>query len=207
MDNRLLSYVETQNHLTDFQFGFRENKSTLDCKYILKSFIDYKINNKKLKCSFIDFRKAFDLVYRKGIWFELLEMGISLTCVNMIRKMYDTVKVCVKSINSMSEFFKSYVRVKQGEPLSPLLYISFINDMANDLFSDGISTFNINHFQMFMLLFADETVLFADTLEELQILMDTLQEYYCKWNISVNITKRNQCLLNMAIGVKTQSSV
>ena len=134
-------------------------------------------------------------------------MGISQTCVNMIRNMYDTVKVCVKSINSMSEFFKSYVRVKQGEPLSPLLYISFINDMANDLFSDGISTFNINHFQMFMLLFADETVLFADTLEELQILMDTLQEYYCKWNISVNITKRNQCLLNMAIGVKTQSSV
>ena len=42
---------------------------------------------------------------------------------------------------------------------------------------------------MFMLLFADDTVLFADTLEELQILMDNLHEYYCKWNISVNITK------------------
>ena len=42
---------------------------------------------------------------------------------------------------------------------------------------------------MFMLLFADDTVLFADTLEELQILMDNLHEYCCKWNISVNITK------------------
>ena len=48
-----------------------------------------------------------------------------------------------------------------------LLFIIFINDMANDLLSNGISTFNINHFQMFMLLFADDTVLFADTLEEL----------------------------------------
>ena len=190
LDNRLRSYVETQNHLTDFQFGFRVNKSTIDCINILKSIIDCKINNKKkLYCSFIDFRKAFDLVYRNGIWFKLLEMGISQKFVNMIRKMYDTVKVCVKSMNSMSEFFKSYVGVKQGEPLSPLLFIIFINDMANDLLSNGISTFNINHFQMFMLLFADDTVLFADTLEELQILMDNLHEYCCKWNISVNITK------------------
>ena len=61
--------------------------------------------------------------------------------------------------------------------------------MANNLLSNGISTFDINHFQMFMLLFADDTVLFADTLEELQILMDILHEYSCKWNISVNITK------------------
>ena len=42
---------------------------------------------------------------------------------------------------------------------------------------------------MFMLLFANDTVLFADTLEELRILMDNLHEYYCKWNICVNITK------------------
>ena len=134
LDNRLQSYVETQNHLTDFQLDFRENKSTIDCIYILKSIIDCKIKNKKkLNCSFIDFRKALDLVFRNGIWFKLLEMGISQKFVNMIRKMYDTVKVCVKSMNSMSEFFKSYVRVKQGEPLSPLLFIIFINDMANDL--------------------------------------------------------------------------
>ena len=79
--------------------------------------------------------------------------------------------------------------MKQGEPLSPLLFIIFINDMTNDLLSNGISTFNINYFQMFLLLFADDTVLFADTWEELQILMDNLHEYYCKCNISVNITK------------------
>ena len=55
--------------------------------------------------------------------------------------------------------------------------------------SEVLSTFNINHFQMFMLLFAGDTVLFAETLEELQILMNNLHEYCCKWNISVNITK------------------
>ena len=120
----------------------------------------------------------------------------------MIRKMYDTAKVCVKSMNSMSEF-KSYVGMKQGEPFSPLLFIIFINDLANDLLRNGISTFNLDRFQMFMLLFAYNTVLFVDTLEELQILLDNLHEYCCKRNISVNITKTKSMVLNLSIDVRT----
>ena len=67
----------------------------------------------------------------------------------------------LRSLYSMFEFFKGYIGVKQGEPLSPLLFINFIDDMANDLLSNCINTFNVNHFQMFMLLFADDAVLFA----------------------------------------------
>ena len=88
----------------------------------MKSIIDCKINNKNVHL--LTFAKRLTL-NRNGIWFKLLEMGISQKFVNMIRKMYDTVKVCVKSMDSMSEFFKSYAGVKQGEPFSPLLYIIF----------------------------------------------------------------------------------
>ena len=46
LDNRLQPYVETQTHLIDFQFGFRENKSTIDCIYILKVSKGAKIRNR-----------------------------------------------------------------------------------------------------------------------------------------------------------------
>ena len=47
LDNRLRKFVESQNHLSDCQFGFRENRSTTDCIFILKSIIDCFINSRK----------------------------------------------------------------------------------------------------------------------------------------------------------------
>ena len=56
---------------------------------------------------------------------------------------------------------------------------------------------------MFMLPFADDTVLFANTLEELQMLLDNLHKYYCKWNISVNITKAKSMVFKSGNRLKT----
>ena len=50
-------------------------------------------------------------------------MGISNKFINMIRKMYESVKVWVRSMHTLSDFFDSHAGVKQREPLSPLLFI------------------------------------------------------------------------------------
>ena len=86
---------------------------------------------------------------------------MSYKFVNMKRKLYESVKECIKSFNKMSDFFDCYVGLKQGEPFSPLLCIIFINDIIKDIASDNISTFTLNQIQIFTLLFADNTVLFV----------------------------------------------
>ena len=50
---------------------------------------------------------------------------------------------------------------------------------------DGI----VNYFQLFLLMYADDTVLFADTKPKLQSLL-TCYEQYCKiWKLQVNTDK------------------
>jgi hypothetical protein len=191
LDARLRKWAEQNNLLSEFQFGFRKGRSTVDCIFTLSSIIKHVITNenKKLYCAFVDFRKAFDLVYRDGIWLKLIRYGCSSKMVQLLKKIYESVKSCVRLNNEKSEFFDSFAGVKQGEPLSPFLFIFFINDMYNSLCDDRVEMFTMNEVKIFMLLFADDTVLFSYTKQGLQILLDKLHDYCNKWGISVNINK------------------
>jgi hypothetical protein len=61
--------------------------------------------NKKMYKGFVDFKKAFDVVYRNGIWFKLISYGESSKIVNMLKVMYENVKVCVKVNGCLSDYF------------------------------------------------------------------------------------------------------
>ena len=191
LDTRLRKWAESNDILNDFQFGFRNGKSAIDCIFILQSIINktIKCDKRKLYCAFIDFRKAFDLVYRNGIWVKLINCGVSSKIIKMFQRIYQTVKSCVRVNGSLSESFESYMGVKQGEPLSPLLFIFFINDMYAALYDEQLEHFTIDEIQLFLLLFADDTVLFSYTKEGLQSLLDKLSDYCKQWNIHVNINK------------------
>ena len=201
LDNRLRSWAEDNNIINDNQFGFRENKSTVDCLFILQTIVNIQLHKKrKMYCAFVDFKKAFDLVYRNGIWFKLCESDAPLAIVKAIKAIYNSVKVCVRNLGSISDCFDSLVGVKQGEPLSPLLFILFLNDLAEELNIDNNYFENndiINQFQKFILLFADDTLLLAESHAELQILLNKLYVYCKKWNLTVNTGKTKVMLFKL----------
>lgn len=179
LDNRLRLWADNNNLLSDYQYGFRSKRSTSDCIFVLWSIIKKVINNdkRKLYCAFVDFRKAFDVVYRNGIWLKLIRYGVSSRMVSMLRKIYDVVASCVRVNSEYTDFFESHMGVKQGEPLSPLLFLFFINDMQQHLDSDDVDAVTIDDIRIFMLLFADDTVLFSYSADSLQTLLNNLYNY------------------------------
>ena len=103
LDNRLRKWAESNDIIHDCQYGFRQKRSTVDLVFILSSIVNkvIKQERRKLYCSFVDFQKAFDLVYRNGIWQKLLTYGASTKIVKMLRAIYQTVESCVRSYGRM----------------------------------------------------------------------------------------------------------
>jgi hypothetical protein len=106
----------------------------------------------------VDFRKAFHKLNRRIFICKLLRNGLS-----------------VKAGGVLSDAFDNLLGVKQREPLYPLLFLLFINDIIDDISTnraDGIVT--LTDYLIYLILFAYDTVLFEKTPEILQHLLDKL---------------------------------
>jgi len=163
LTDRLLSWSEDEDKLIDNQFGFRSGKSTIDAIFTLHGIISHQLENKeKLVCAFVDFPKAFDKVDRKISMYKLMKNGISSKFVSIIKSVYASVQLRTRSGGIMSSALDNQLGVKQIEPLSPLLFLFFINDIIHDISvntNDNIVSFD--GFLIYLILLADDTVLFG----------------------------------------------
>ena len=132
--------------ISECQTGFRKGYSTLDNILSLHFLMNLVMSaKKKLFCAFIDFKQAFDTVWRNGLWYKLLNNGISGKCLTFIRNMYNGVKSMVSINGQSSDFFNCNVGVRQGENLSPLLFSLFINDLEEFLASKRVGGIRFKH--------------------------------------------------------------
>jgi len=111
--------------LTDAQFGFNSSYSTVDPVFILQSLIQRQLNRKeKLYCCYVDYRKAYDCIDRGRLWYKLMKLGVDGKILSLLRSMYSEVKLCIKHLGSISDFFASNVGLLQGEIRSPICFFS-----------------------------------------------------------------------------------
>ena len=137
INSRLSGYLEDYGLLGEEQAGFRSKYSTVDHIFTLKCLLDiYLSKKKKLYAAFIDYKKAFDNIWRIGLWKKLLQHNINGRILQVIRSLYSQVKSCLRMGNTESAFFECNMGVRQGENLSPLLFSIYLNDM-NEFISHG----------------------------------------------------------------------
>ena len=188
--NRLTSWTENYEKITNNQFGFQKRKSVQACIYILHAVISRVLNKgQKLYCIFINYENCFDKIDRSFLWQKLLTENVSCKLVRAIKSMYNTVKSCVKYKSSFSSFFESNIGLKQGDSSSPLLFMLFVNDVVENINSDLENIFSVNELKLFLILFADDQVLFATSPDTLQSLLSDLETYCQLLDLKINTNK------------------
>ena len=78
---------------------------------------------------FVDLKKAYDSVWNKGLFAELIKKDINGNFLTLIRNIYFKTKCAVKVNGRRTEFFDYTKGVRQGCPLSPILFNIYINDL------------------------------------------------------------------------------
>ena len=177
LNNRIKAVIEDYGLLSDAQFGFRPQRSTVDAIFVLHSLVNKIINkNERLYCAFIDLKSAFDKVNRNGLWSKLYNLGIKGKFLRVIKNMYTSVKSCVRNCNNYSEYFECAVGLRQGEVMSPIMFPMFINDLEIFLCNDINSGLTLNDVIFILLLFADDMVVLGKSVNDLQQSLDLLKQ-------------------------------
>lgn len=103
--------------------------------------------------------------------------------------MYGIVKSFVKYKNMHSDLINSKIGVKQGDPASSILCLFFLNDILNNINRNIPGIVNIDDIQVFLLLFADDAVVFTHDPNSLQSILNDIEHYCNMWNLKLNVSK------------------
>jgi hypothetical protein len=167
------------------QFGFLEGRQITDAIGVAQEALhSIKIKNNKALVLKLDMMKAYDRVDWGFLRLVLLQIGMSLEATDWIMGCVNSANFSVLINGSPSSFFKSTRGLRQGCPLSPLLFLLIVEGLSRIILKlvvegkiEGVLVakgIRITH-----LLFVDDVLLFGNgTLTEWKVLKEAL-DLFC----------------------------
>ena len=139
---RIENEVEKKKILSQSPAGFRKNYRTTDHIMTLITLIKKSLREDKyLYTCFVDFRKAYDLIFREGLIYRVKEFGLTGHKLEIIKTLCATQRVLLLCEREISQSFATKIGVKQGDVLSALLFNLYMNDLLDLL--DNVTINNL----------------------------------------------------------------
>jgi len=158
---RLYLELERRNYFTVCQAGFRQLEECPTHTLALYDIIKRRCNvGLQTFAIFLDVVKAYDNVCHEGILRKLETIGVTGNMLRFIRALYTDAKVRVRTKSGLSYIFSLLKGLRQGCPLSCVLFNIFINSVLDESEANGkgVTVPGLVGKQIAGLLFADDGV-------------------------------------------------
>ena len=131
LTERLTAQVE--HILEEEQCGFRTNRGTQDHIFTMRQLSEKILEyGKEAHVTFIDLEKAFDSVQWSELWKVLRKRKVEEPLIKRIQSFYKCCRNYVRTGNSSSEEFLTTSGVRQGDIISPYLFIILLDDIIKN---------------------------------------------------------------------------
>jgi hypothetical protein len=117
--SRLSPFVD--EIIRDHQCGFRRNRLTTDQMYCIRQILEKKWEY-NIHQLFVDFKKACDSVRMEVLYNILIEFGIPMKLVRIIKTYLNEMYRKLRTGKHLSDSFPIRSSLKRGNALSPLLF-------------------------------------------------------------------------------------
>ena len=181
---KLENYLEEEELLTDYQFGFRKGRSTLHAVTQLLDHVNLNLNRRiPTVALFIDFRKAFDCLQYPTLLEKLNNLSLGQTTINWIGNYLTDRSQTTFANGCLSPPLNTKQGVPQGSILGPLLYILYANDIPDSITESEYA------------FYADDTVLYTSSknvdaaIARIQRDLNRLLEWCARNSIHINPQK------------------
>ncbi|KAH9245319.1 hypothetical protein BASA81_017206 [Batrachochytrium salamandrivorans] len=165
---RIERFVEANNLLSYKQAEFRKREECVGQVLLLVDIIQRRQNaGLNTHGLFIDIRKAFDTVPVGALLWKLQNMGFPRRTLAFLKALYTSSSARARASSLPSDPFPVQRGVKQGCPLSGLLFNLFINDILDGVAPITVPGLSRNTNPIRGLMYADDVAVFADSEQSL----------------------------------------
>jgi len=186
---RLSKEVEERGLLPECQAGFRKGRSVEDNLFVLGAVIESaKRRRSPLVLAFVDVQKAYDTVNRDVLWVKLQNLGISEGCLGLIQSLYRDTRRTVEWKTYSTESFPTNTGLRQGCPLSPLLFAMYVSHIPTSIEEISLGA-KVGESRFTSLFYADDIVLMSESKEEMRLSLNVLYKELDQLDLCINYDK------------------
>ncbi|XP_077280504.1 uncharacterized protein LOC143907534 [Temnothorax americanus] len=188
---RLRKEVEEKGLLPPSQTGFRRGVGTTDNIYVLNHLINRQVNGKKGKMvvMFVDLKAAFDSVDRRILVEAMRKRGVREGLVERCKELLGETICRVRVGEEMGERFWTGRGVRQGCPLSPILFTLLLADIDDELKKGGWGGIKLGGRKIYTLAYADDIAMLAENEEDMKGMIGKLEGYLDRKGLILNSEK------------------